>query len=105
MSLDIYLVRPMSDHVGNVTHNLNKMAMEAGIYQHLWRPEEIGITHARQLIDPLRAATRDMLARPDHYRQFNPANGWGEYEGLVAFCRRVADSCEEHPDAEIEVSR
>ncbi len=33
-------------YISNVTHNLNKMAGEAGIYEALWRPEEIGITHA-----------------------------------------------------------
>jgi signal transduction histidine kinase len=38
--------KPKSDNVlfvSNITHNLNIMADKAGIYQHLWRPEEIGI--------------------------------------------------------------
>ena len=30
----------------NITHNLNTMADEAGIYKHLWRPDEIKITKA-----------------------------------------------------------
>lgn len=30
----------------NITHNLNRMADEAGIYEHVWRPEEIGVTTA-----------------------------------------------------------
>ena len=44
-----------SDYVysANITHNLTKMADEAGIYECLWRPEEIGITKAGQLIEPL----------------------------------------------------
>jgi hypothetical protein len=49
MSLDVRL----EDENGrelywfNITHNLNKMARKAGLYQCLWRPEEIGITTAR----------------------------------------------------------
>jgi hypothetical protein len=30
----------------NITYNLNKMAKEVGLYEVLWRPEEIGITTA-----------------------------------------------------------
>ena len=30
------------------------MAKEADIYQHLWRPDEIGITKAAELIPPIR---------------------------------------------------
>src|SRR6266496_3980933 len=39
----------------NITHNLNTMADAAGIYKHLWRPEELGITKAGELIAPLAA--------------------------------------------------
>ena len=55
MSLDVHL----EDENGhalywrNITHNLNKMASSAGIYECLWRPEEINITTAHQLIDPI----------------------------------------------------
>ena len=36
----------------NATHNLVPMAEEAGIYKQLWKPEEIGISKAGQLIKP-----------------------------------------------------
>src|SRR5690242_20071192 len=49
----------------NITHNLNAMAGEAGIYKHLWRPEELGITHARQLIEPLRAGLELLRSDPE----------------------------------------
>src|SRR5688572_29936062 len=39
----------------NITHNLNAMAENAGIYMHLWRPDQIGIMTASQLIAPLTA--------------------------------------------------
>ena len=41
MSLDIDLIEtsPHSVFDANITHNLGKMAGEAGIYEALWHPE------------------------------------------------------------------
>ena len=89
----------------NITHNLNTMAGEAEIYQALWRPQEIGITHAHQLIAPLKAGLALLTSDPPRFRALNPSNGWGDYDGL---CRFVADylvACEEHPSAEVSVWR
>lgn len=57
MSLDVHLTYGVRERVvysANITHNLGKMADEASIYYALWRPDEIGITKAGQLIIPLR---------------------------------------------------
>jgi hypothetical protein len=69
----------------NITHNLNKMAGEAGFYQALWRPEELNITKASQLIDPLRSGLEILLSTPEKFKVFNPKSGWGDYQGLVQF--------------------
>jgi len=107
MSLDVYLRKKvMSDvYTDNITHNLNKMAAEAGIYEALWRPDEIGITHAHQLIPILLKGLEKLRANSEHYEKFNPPNGWGSYDGLVRFVRCYLAACREDPDAEIEVSR
>lgn len=107
MSLDVYLevVRPTKIYARNITHNLNKMAGEAGIYEHLWRPEEIGVTKAQQLIEPLRAGLARLLAEPERYKAFNPPNKWGSYEGLVEFVTEYIGACEENADADVRVSR
>lgn len=89
----------------NITHNLNRMAGEANIYKHLWRPDEIGITTAVQLIEPLEAGLALLQSEPDRFREFNPPNGWGTYEGLVDFVADYLNACKEHPDATVEVSR
>lgn len=89
----------------NITHNLTKMADEAGIYEHLWRPEEIGITTAIQLIDPLREGLHRLKSDPKKYEEFAPENKWGSYEGLVKFVEAYLDACYRYPDATIEVSR
>jgi hypothetical protein len=107
VSLDVHLsvVRPVEVYWRNITHNLNRMADEAGIYKHLWRPDEIGVSRAGDLIQPLRDGLAVLESDPERFKQFNPANGWGSYEGLVDFVREYLAACEANPDAEIEVSR
>jgi hypothetical protein len=89
----------------NITHNLNKMADAAGIYEHLWRPEEIGITKAGELIPPLTEGLDKLKSNPDHYKTFNPSNGWGDYDGFVNWVERYLKACKENPDGTINVSR
>jgi len=89
----------------NITHNLGPMAAAAGIYMELWRPEEIGIIKANQLIDPLREGLHKLRSNPEIYKEFNPENGWGDYDGLVNFVTRYLDACYEYPDSDVEVWR
>lgn len=107
MSLDFYLkeVQPVTVASFNITHNLNEMAEAADIYKCLWRPDENCIEKAHQMIEPLSAGLADLLANPAKYKQFNPENGWGSYEGLVSFVKGVLNACIENPNADIEVSR
>jgi len=96
-----------SDEVysSNITHNLNVMAEQAGIYEHLWRPDEIGVTKAKELIEPLRQGLHKLKLNPEKYKEFNPDNGWGSYEGLVKFVENYLNACYKYPEAEVEVSR
>ena len=89
----------------NITHNLNAMAGVAGVYQALWRPEEIGVTHAKQLIPLLRQGLDRLLEDPKKFEPYNPKNGWGSYSGLVSFAKGYLAACEEYPDATVYVSR
>lgn len=89
----------------NITHNLNTMADQAGIYKHLWRPDEINITKAKELIDPLREGLHKLKLEPEKYKKFNPENGWGTYEILVNFVENYLNACYQYPEADIEISR
>ena len=89
----------------NITHNLGQMASEAGIYQHLWRPEELGITKASELIEPLKNGLSDLKARPDHFKKFDSDNGWGAYEDFLPFVESYLNACIENPDARVSASR
>ena len=114
MSLDVTLTSPRCPTCGhpeyeyfsaNITHNLGKMAEEAGVYKACWRPEEVGITKAAQLIEPLRNGIAQMKADPARFEKHNAPNGWGLYEHFVPWLERYLAACEEHPDAEVNVSR
>lgn len=118
MSLDVYLYEPRAcPHCGkdivsryevyhaNITHNVNKIAMAAGIYEILWRPDELGITRASELIEKLAAGIAKLRAYPAAFTPLNPANGWGSYERFVPWCEAYLAACREYPAALIEVSR
>ena len=89
----------------NITHNLSKMAAEAGIYNALWHPEDIQAVYAKDLINTLTGGLISLKADPNRYIKFNATNGWGKYENLVEFVEQYLQACIDYPDAKIEVSR
>lgn len=89
----------------NITHNLGEMASAAELYYPLWRPEEINISKAKQLIVPLAKGLESLIEKPDYYKTFNPENGWGTYDGFVSFVENYLKACIDNPDADVEVSR
>lgn len=118
----------------NITHNLGKMAAEAGVYDALWHPAELDpaikarieereaandyhgpegsyalessfTVYARELIEPLETGLALLKSEPERFRAMNPNNGWGNYEGLVEFVEEYLNACKEHPTAEVRVSR
>lgn len=107
MSLDVYLseMRMCDVYSANITHNLRDMAIEAGIYQHLWRPEELGLTKAGDLIQPLTVGLALLKSDPPRFEKFNSSNGWGLYVHFVPFVEKYLLACIENPNAEIRVSR
>ena len=79
---------------GNITHNMGKMADEVPVagteltlYDLLWRPDEHGFSSAGDTgyrVDVLMG----FLYLRDHREdliQFNPENGWGNYDLLLSF--------------------
>ena len=120
MSLDVYLSRKKIvsydegktfkdefDEVfwANITHNLGEMAQKAGIYEALWRPEEISKVRAGDIIGLLEDGLKRLRDKPGYYISFNPENGWGDYEGFVDFVSKYLDACKQFPESIIRISR
>lgn len=111
-------------YTSNITHNLGDMAEAAGLYDVLWRPYrlmpgytlgddhiaeyefEIGVKiTASALIDKLESGLVLLKSKPEHFKKFNPNNGWGNYDGLVNFVESYLIACKETPDAIVRVDR
>ena len=112
MSLDVYLsaTRKTEVYSSNITHNLGKMAGKVkcgdhSLYEYLWRPDEINIKQAGELIMPLQEGLKELKAHPEIYKKYNAKNGWGLYKHFVPFVESYLTACEENPDAEIDISR
>lgn len=110
MSLDFYLHyeidgNEISVFDVNITHNLGKMAAKVGIYEALWRPEEIKAKRAKDIISLLEEGLKKLKKRPKFFQKFNAPNGWGMYEHFVPFVEEVLEACKKYPNAKINVSR
>ena len=111
MSLDVFLLETGNDdpndelYWANITHNLNNMASHANLYKALWRPDENGIEKAKDLIPILIEGIKNMIDNRDELQEYNPDNGWGNYENLLEFSIEYLYACWEYPEAFVKVSR
>jgi len=103
MSLDISLTKMAETEVyeANITHNLNEMADRLGIYKLLWRPSEINIKKAHQLITPLIEAIEIMESYPSVYKKYDDTNGWGTYDDFLPWLKNLLNACLKHPQAKV----
>lgn len=109
----------------NITHNLGKMAEEAGIYEALWRPyqlkpgynipeddhkteweyEDNNPVRAHEIIEIIEKGLDDMKARPKHYEKFNSPNGWGMYHNFVPWIEQYLEALKKFPEAQVVCDR
>lgn len=75
------------------------------MYEPLWRPDENGISQAKQLIEPLQTGLDLLKSDPNRFCQYNPVNGWGDYYGLVGFITEYLAACRQYPEAKVAVWR
>ena len=84
----------------NLTHNLVEMASQCRVigtcnygsesavvtlHDLLWHPEDnLKVkTPTLDYLEDVMQCYKHLLENPEVYRQYNPANGWGSYEGLI----------------------
>lgn len=102
---------------GNITHNMGEMAEHVVVghytlYQLLWRPEETDLIPegcpTGKYIELLGMALEELKRNKEGLLQYNPSNGWGDYDLLLRFTSEYFDHLARlHPLSEytIEVSR
>lgn len=106
MSLDITLYLDNKNVFdANITHNLSIMADECGLYRAMWRPEELNIKKAGDLIGYLKTGLKELIKNKDYYTGFNQKNGWGNHQDLVDITISYLSTCVEYKYAIVEVRR
>ena len=103
MGLNVSLKKDV--YSAGITHNVGKMAEEAGIYSCLWTPEDVCIYCAEDLIEPLTKGLELLESDPERFEKFNASNGWGTYEYFVPFVRNYLKACIMFPEAEVVADR
>ena len=123
MSLDLSLNLQVG-HI-NLTHNLGKMAdnvpagtrdvfdseskemvvKEITLYEAMWRPEEVGIYKGSDLFNHMQVAMEYIITNEDELKQYNPDNGWGDYDGLKRAVKEMGKYCMMFPEAQLESDR
>lgn len=81
----------------NLTYNLSPMLWAAGMPP--WK-EFIGM-RAGDAGSIWQAVVDELQDDPDKYKELNPANGWGDYDGAVEVLTALAAACMQHPDATV----
>ncbi|WP_240416463.1 hypothetical protein [Paenibacillus periandrae] len=86
--------------IGNYTYNVSKMYVEA-MGQSLSAFNGVNAGESTLL---LRQCVEEMISNPEKYKAMNPPNGWGNYEGALAYVQKLLHECEKNPNSTIEVS-
>jgi hypothetical protein len=88
---------------GNYTSNVAPMWRKA-IGDNLGRT--IDMLPFASTVQPILAkGIKRMRANPDEYRAMNSENGWGNYEGALAFLEEIEHACRNYPMARVRASR
>jgi len=104
MSLDLTYVtnacvtcgRSDSDHNFNVTYNLSTMWHEAIPNQE--RLIEVDGMIGKDSLPLLEEALKNLESDPAKFKEFNPPNRWGSYEGLVSTLHKMCEVIKKFPD-------
>ena len=101
MSYDFTIRPPEAVHdqfEGNQTYNLTPMLARAGFHPVILN----GMTAVmmRRVVSNAYSVMRD---NPSYFRQWNPENGWGSYEGAKKFLRELDTYLEGCPDEYVMV--
>jgi hypothetical protein len=108
----------------NITHNLCKMAEQAGIYKALWRPYQLHKDYvhcedykiemsfedsvtiiASDIIDIIEQGLDLLKNRPDYFSKFDAENGWGTYVHFVPFVENYLNALKQYPNSIVIVDR
>lgn len=77
------------------TYNLTPMWRRAGVVSEGSR--DLDGRNAGEMRGVLAQAVADARANEAAYRELDPPNGWGDYDGFLEILMRLERLCREHP--------
>lgn len=83
----------------NYTYNIAKIAKEAG-----FSVNDFDGKNGAEIVAILDPAIERMNKNPDHFRQFNPPNGWGDFDSFVGLLEILLAHCHEYPSGYCRIS-
>lgn len=103
MGLSVSLMEtwPVEVYWKHISHNYRELAIKARVYHALWRPGEVGVSKAYELVGMLERG----LARLRTHKEKASEQSLGSYDVLIDFVEAYLQACRENPDADISVSR
>lgn len=100
------------DYFINITHNLNIMAehvpiLNTNLYEVLWHGDELPnpIVKGKQFDEYLYDGISFLIKKKKYLMQYNPENGWGNYDSLLQFTKDCLALSIQHPNADVRFSR
>lgn len=114
MSYDLDVVIKRTLHSDNYTCNVWKMYYDAWdkvkdtlnfpCYENVEDWKDAIQLEQYYSIPTLKAMIKQLKDNPEHYKQMNPDNGWGDYEGAIKFLENAYNALLISEDAYIELS-
>lgn len=106
MSVDNILVNNAGNIVFNrsLTHNMLEMATHAGLYDAVWRPDNISATIALHLIEPLTMGLIELTVNKKIHETYTHPKG-GNIDMITKHVAMYLRACRENPTAKIVISR
>lgn len=83
------------DVVDGHTYNLTPMWCKTGLIESTTR--ELHDMTCAALLPALKDALWDVVSKADEYRELDPPNGWGDYDGFFRIFVRFCETVSKHP--------
>ena len=78
-------------------HTYNLAPMWCKALPFLDSSSDLDRRRCEDILDALDAGLLDATKNASAYRELNPANGWGDYEGFYRIFVRFVQLCNQHP--------
>lgn len=101
MSYDVFVRDQIGDEhwVGNMTDNVAPMFTKA-LGRSLGDLDEMS---SEQAMKVLAGGIANMIQFPGAYAKLNPANGWGNAKGALAYLDKIYQACQETPKGTVMI--